>query len=36
MKKSVYFLLIVFLSSTVACVPARKLEELQVKYDTLQ
>lgn len=36
MKKSFLYLLVFVLASIVACVPARKLEELQFSYDDLQ
>lgn len=36
MKKSIKLLTATALCLLIACVPARKLEELQVKYDTLQ
>lgn len=36
MKKTSYFIVIALLSLIVACVPARKLEELQVSYDNLK
>lgn len=36
MKKLSYITFIAFLSLTIACVPARKLEELQVSYDNLK
>ncbi len=36
MKRLSYITLITLLSLTMACVPARKLEELQVSYDNLQ
>ena len=35
MKNTIYLLAAVIITSAVACVPARKLEELQVKYDQL-
>ena len=35
MKNTIYLLTAVIITSAVACVPARKLEELQVKYDQL-
>ena len=36
MKKSIKIVAAVVMCSLIACVPARKLEELQVKYDNLQ
>ena len=35
MKNTIYLLAAIIITSAVACVPARKLEELQVKYDQL-
>ena len=36
MKKSIKIVAAVVMCSLIACVPAKKLEELQVKYDNLQ
>ncbi|PCJ67457.1 MAG: hypothetical protein COA58_03825 [Bacteroidetes bacterium] len=36
MKKSIHLLCILAMCTTIACVPAKKLEDLQVKYDNLQ
>ncbi len=36
MNKTAQILLVLFLSFSISCVPARKLEELQVSYDNLK